>query len=97
MGWTNSVPIFHDDITCILQPEIPNITVLYIDNVPIRGPAEHYVLADGTEECIPENLASAASCGSTSKGSTMLYSAPSIVVARLVARKRCYVWRRSWL
>ena len=24
MGWTNSVPIFHDDVTCILQPEIPD-------------------------------------------------------------------------
>jgi hypothetical protein len=23
MGWTNSVPIFHDDVTFILQPEIP--------------------------------------------------------------------------
>ena len=55
MGWTNSVPIFHDDVTCILQPEIPNITVPYIDDVPIRGPAERYVLADGTEERIPEN------------------------------------------
>ena len=55
MGWTNSVPIFHDDVTCILQPEIPNITVPYIDDVPIRGPAECYVLADSTEEHIPEN------------------------------------------
>ena len=26
MGWTNSVPIFHDDITHILQPEIPHVT-----------------------------------------------------------------------
>ena len=35
MGWTNSVPIFHDDVTFILQPEIPDITVPYIDDVPI--------------------------------------------------------------
>ena len=55
MGWTNSVPIFHDDVTCILQPEIPNVTIPYIDDVPIRGPAERYVLADSTEERIPEN------------------------------------------
>ena len=55
MGWMNLVPIFHDDVTCILQPEIPNITIPYINNVPIRGPAERYILVDGTEECIPKN------------------------------------------
>ena len=56
MGWTNSVPIFHDNVTCILQPEIPDTTIPYIDDVPIRGPAEKYLLLDGTEECIPDNL-----------------------------------------
>jgi hypothetical protein len=55
MGWTNSVPIFHDDVTFILQPEIPNTTVPYIDDVPIRGPADRYILPDGSEERIPEN------------------------------------------
>ncbi len=35
MGWMNSIPIFHNDIMHILQPEIPNTMVLYIDNVPI--------------------------------------------------------------
>jgi hypothetical protein len=37
MGWTNSVPIFHNDVTFILQAEIPHITIPYIDNVPIKG------------------------------------------------------------
>jgi hypothetical protein len=55
MGWTNSVPIFHDNITFILQPEIPNITVPYIDDVLIRGPADRYILPDGTKEHIPDN------------------------------------------
>jgi hypothetical protein len=55
MGWTNSVPIFHDDVTHILQPEIPDTTVPYIDDVPIHGPETRYVLADGTEERIPAN------------------------------------------
>jgi hypothetical protein len=55
MGWTNSVPIFHDNITFILQPEIPNTTVPYIDNVPICSPAERYILPNGTEERIPDN------------------------------------------
>ncbi len=39
MGWTNSVPIFHDDVTCILQPEILEVTVPYINNVPVCRPA----------------------------------------------------------
>jgi hypothetical protein len=55
MGWMNLVPIFHDDVTCILQPEIPHVTVPYIDDVPIRGPADRYVLEDSMEECIPDN------------------------------------------
>ena len=55
MGWTNSVPIFHDDVTFILQPEIPDVTVPYIDDVPIKGPKSRYELADGSYEMIPEN------------------------------------------
>ena len=55
MGWTNSVPIFHDDVTHILQPEIPDTTVPYIDDVPIRGPEGRYPLPDGTEERISDN------------------------------------------
>jgi hypothetical protein len=38
MGWTNSVPIFHDDVTFILQAEIAHVTIPYIDDVPIKGP-----------------------------------------------------------
>jgi hypothetical protein len=55
MCWTNSVPIFHDDVTYILQPEIPKTTVPYIDNVPIRGPAHCYPLPDSSKEQIPKN------------------------------------------
>ena len=55
MGWTNSVPIFHDDVTKILQPEIPHITQPYIDDVPVRGPESRYVLPSGAYETIPEN------------------------------------------
>ena len=55
MGWTNSVPIFHDDVTFILQPEIPDVTIPYIDNIPIRSPEGRYILPDGTEERIPDN------------------------------------------
>jgi Integrase zinc binding domain/RNase H-like domain found in reverse transcriptase len=55
MGWTNSVPIFHDDVTAILQPEIPEVTVPYIDDVPVKGPKSRYMLPDGSYEMIPEN------------------------------------------
>jgi hypothetical protein len=55
MGWTNAVPIFHDDVTYILRAENPNITIPYIDDVPIKGPASRYPLADGSYETTPEN------------------------------------------
>src|SRR5882762_610445 len=55
MGWTNSVPIFHNDVTCILQPEIPETTVPYIDDVLIRGPVTRYLQPDGEEERIHDN------------------------------------------
>jgi hypothetical protein len=37
MGWTNSVPIMHDNVSYILQPEIPHVTIPYIDDTPIKG------------------------------------------------------------
>jgi hypothetical protein len=55
MGWMDLVPIFHDDITFILQPEIPQITVPYIDNVAVKGPKLQYLLNDSTCETITEN------------------------------------------
>ena len=55
MGWTNSVPIFHDGVTHILQPEIPHTAVPYIDDVPVKGPTSHYILPNGNFETIPEN------------------------------------------
>ena len=55
MGWTNSVPIFHDDVTYILADEIPEHTVPYIDDVPIRGPATRYELPGGGYETLKEN------------------------------------------
>lgn len=50
MGWTNAVPIFHDDVTYILQPETPEHTVPYIDDCPIKGPVSDY-----GGEVIPQN------------------------------------------
>lgn len=55
MGWTNSVPIFHDDVTFILKDETPEYTWPYIDDVGVRGPKTRYEKMDGTYETIPEN------------------------------------------
>jgi hypothetical protein len=55
MGWMNSVPIFHDDITFILQAEIPHVTIPYIDDVPIKRPTTMYQKVNGSYETIPEN------------------------------------------
>ena len=55
MGWTNSMPIFHDDVTHILQPEIPHVTQPYIDDVPVKGPAMMYIQENGEPETIFEN------------------------------------------
>jgi len=55
MGWCNLVPIFHDDITEILRPEIPEVSVPYIDDVPAKGPATWYILPNGKCKSIPKN------------------------------------------
>jgi hypothetical protein len=55
MGWMNSVPIFHDNVTFILQAEIPHITIPYIDNVPIKGPTTIYQKVNDSYQTIPEN------------------------------------------
>jgi hypothetical protein len=55
MGWTNSVSIFHDDVTYILQPEIPHVTQPYIDDIPVKGPSTRYIKDNGEPETIPEN------------------------------------------
>jgi len=55
MGWTNSVPIFHDDVTYVLRDEIPHVTIPYIDDVPVRGPGSRYQDINGEYETIPEN------------------------------------------
>ena len=55
MCWTNSVPIFHDDVTFILKDEIPHVTAPYIDDVAVKGPESDYRRPDGSYETIPEN------------------------------------------
>ncbi len=54
MGWTNSVPIFHDDVNYILREEVPEFTMPYIDDVPVRGPVTRYQAEDGTYKTLPD-------------------------------------------
>ena len=42
MGWANSVLVFHEDVTYILQVEIPDIMIPFIDDMPIKGPTTDY-------------------------------------------------------
>ena len=55
MGWTNSFQIMHGDITHILQDEIPDHTIPYADDVPIKGPKTRYELEGGGYETHPDN------------------------------------------
>ena len=55
MGWCNMVPIFHDNVTYILQPKIPDLTVSYINDCPGKGPESNYRDCNGKYETIPQN------------------------------------------
>ena len=54
-GWTGSIAVLQGDMAHILEEEIPHITDPYVDDVPIKGPASHYILPDGSYEVDPEN------------------------------------------
>jgi hypothetical protein len=55
MGHTNLVQIMQEDINYILQEDIPLFTVLFIDDVAIKGPVTHYENADSTYKTTLEN------------------------------------------
>lgn len=55
MGFTNSMQIQHGDVTFILQEEIPDVTIPFVDDIPVKGPKTRYEKEDGTYETIPEN------------------------------------------
>ena len=54
-GWTNAGAIFHEDVTFILEPEIPHVTWPFMDDCSIKGPATRYETANGGYETIPAN------------------------------------------
>jgi hypothetical protein len=55
MGWSNSVPIFHADVTYTLQDEIPDVTIPFLDDAPIKGPQTQYKQPDSSYKTHPDN------------------------------------------
>lgn len=54
MGYTNSMQIQHGDLTFLLQDEIPDIAVPFVDDVPVKGPRTQYKTTNSFET-IPKN------------------------------------------
>ena len=54
-GWTNTVAIFHDDITFVLEPGIPHITRSFVDDCSVKGLASRYEISGGGYDTIPNN------------------------------------------
>ena len=55
MGYVNAPAEFQACMMFILQDEVPDVAGVFIDDVPIKGPATKYLRPDGKEETIPEN------------------------------------------
>ncbi len=55
MGWTNSMQVLQGNITYTLQDEIPDVTILFIDDTGVKGPITRYEIVDGGYKTIPEN------------------------------------------
>ena len=54
-GYTNSPSEFQNCTSFILQDEIPHVANVFIDDLPIKGPATHYEDANGNAETLPAN------------------------------------------
>jgi hypothetical protein len=55
MGYTNSPAEFQKCMTFILQDEIPDVANIFIDDLPIKGPATQYLDRHGNPETLAEN------------------------------------------
>jgi len=55
MGFTNSPAEFQACMVFILQDEIPEVAGVFIDDIPIKGPASCYLTPEGKEERMTEN------------------------------------------
>jgi len=55
MGFTNSPAEFQRCMAFVLQDEIPHVAHIFIDDLPIKGPASQYLDKNGTPETLSEN------------------------------------------
>jgi transposase InsO family protein len=55
MGFTNSPAEFQACMVFLLQDEIPEVAGVFIDDIPVKGPAKRYFNKDGEEERREEN------------------------------------------
>jgi len=55
MGYTNSMQIQHGDLTFLLQDEIPDVAVPFVDDVPVKGPPTRYEIGPNLFETLSEN------------------------------------------
>lgn len=55
MGYTNSQQIMHADVCFILQDEIPDVTLPYVDDIPVKGPRTRYEIEGNRFETLPGN------------------------------------------
>jgi hypothetical protein len=54
-GYTNSPAEFQQCMVFILQDEIPHTANIFIDDLPIKGPASEYLNENDEPETLPEN------------------------------------------
>ena len=54
-GFTNSTAEFQKCMQFILQDEIPHVANIFIDDLPIKGPATQYLDKNGKPETLKEN------------------------------------------
>lgn len=55
MGSTNSMAIFHGDVTFILEPEILNVAKPFVDDIVVKGPISRHETPGGGYETIQDN------------------------------------------
>jgi len=55
MGYANAPAEFQACMQFLLHDEIPHVAGVFIDDIPIKGPATRYLNKEGKEETIPEN------------------------------------------
>ena len=55
MGFANSPAEFQACMMFILQDEVPDVAGVFIDDVPIKGPATRYLDSSGKEEVLSQN------------------------------------------